>query len=88
MLNYQKHALNTCMMKFFLVVMMCWGSQCETVYEQKEYASYNECMVQAEIVMEYAKTEYPNSVGMVNCLNQKELQQLNEYLYKSSFNDI
>ena len=70
------------MMKFFLVVMICWGSNCETVFEQTAYDSYNECMVQAQIVMEYAQSEYPGSAGMVNCLNQQELDHLNQYLYK------
>ena len=70
------------MMKFFLVVMICWGSNCETVYEQTAYDSYNECMVQAQMVMEYAQSEYPGSAGMVNCLNQQELDNLNQYLYK------
>jgi hypothetical protein len=39
-------------------------------------------MVQAQIVQEYAQKEYPGSAGMVNCLNQIELENLNQYLYK------
>lgn len=69
-------------MKFFLVVMICWGSNCETVFEHKAYESYNECMVQAQIVMEYAQEQYPGSAGMVNCLDEQSLEKLNQYLYK------
>jgi hypothetical protein len=39
-------------------------------------------MIQAQIVTEYAQKEYPGSAGMVNCLNQIELENLNQYLYK------
>ena len=59
-------------MKWILLVMICWGSNCQTIYEKHLYPSQDECLVQAEIVKNYATETYPNSTGQVWCLTEGE----------------
>jgi hypothetical protein len=61
-------------MKWILVVMICWGTDCQTIYEQKLYDAEKECLEQAAIVTEYAKQTYPDTSGQVWCLTKDEFE--------------
>jgi hypothetical protein len=63
-------------MKWILVVMMCWGMDCTTIYEQTLYDNEDECLEQATIVTEYAQKTYPQSSGQVWCVTTDEFQGL------------
>ena len=59
-------------MKWILLVMICWGTDCQTMYEEFLYDKYEDCLTQAAIVSDYAQMTYPNSTGQVYCLTEKE----------------
>jgi hypothetical protein len=63
-------------MKWILVVMICWGTDCQTIYEQKLYDAEKECLEQATIVSEYAQKTYPQSSGQVWCITTDEFKGL------------
>jgi len=65
--------LNTCM-KWILVVMICWGMDCQTIYEQTLYDTENECLEQAAVVTNYAQQTYPDTSGQIWCLTTEEFQ--------------
>ena len=45
--------LNTCM-KWILVVIMCFGADCQTIYEQHLYDKDQDCLNEAGVVSAYA----------------------------------
>ena len=59
-------------MKWILLVMICWGAECQTMYEEFIYDNQEDCLTQAAIVSDYAQMTYPNSTGKVYCLTQSE----------------
>lgn len=59
-------------MKWIMIVMICWGANCQTMYEEALYDTEQKCLDQAQIVSEYAQKTYPNSEGKVYCLNEKD----------------
>ena len=69
--NFQ--TLNT-FMKWILVVIMCFGADCQTIYEQHLYDKEQDCLNEAGIVSAYAQKQFPNSSGQVYCLTTDEFQ--------------
>lgn len=61
-------------MKWILVVMMCVGMDCQTIYEQHLYDKEQDCLNEAKIVSAYAQKQFPNSSGQVYCLTTEEFK--------------
>ncbi len=55
--------------------MICWGTECSTMYEQFLYENENDCLTEAAIVSDYAQMTYPGSTGQIYCLNENEFQK-------------
>ena len=62
-------------MKWILLVMICWGADCQTMYEEYVYDKHEDCLTQASIVSDYAQMTYPGSTGKVYCLTQPEFDK-------------
>ncbi len=62
-------------MKWIMIIMICWGTECSTMYEQFLYENENDCLTEAAIVSDYAQMTYPGSTGQIYCLNENEFQK-------------
>ena len=68
-------------MNWILVIVICWGFNCQTIYEEKLYDTELECNNEAARVMEYAQEMYPNSSGEVHCLTSTQFE---DWIQKSA----
>tara|TARA_A100001015_G_scaffold55741_1_gene61247 strand:+ start:764 stop:1018 length:255 start_codon:yes stop_codon:yes gene_type:complete len=65
-------------MKFFLVVIICFGADCQAIFEENSYERYDICMETASSTAQFMKYTYPESHGQVDCLNENEFEKLQE----------
>lgn len=61
-------------MKWIMIVMICWGTECQTMYEQYLYEKESDCLTEAAIVSDYAQMTYPGTTGQIYCLNEDEFK--------------
>ena len=65
-------------MKFFLVVVICFGVDCQAIFEENAYERYDICMETAASTAQFMKHTYPESHGQVDCLTETEFEKLQE----------
>jgi hypothetical protein len=69
-------------MKFFLVVIICFGVDCQAIFEENPYERYDICMETAASTAQFMQYTYPESSGQVDCLTESEFEILKEQLEK------
>ena len=69
-------------MKFFLVVVICFGVDCQAIFEENAYERYDICMETAASTAQFMQYTYPESSGQVDCLTESEFEILKEQLEK------
>ena len=67
-------------MKFFLVVVICFGVDCQAIFEENAYERYDICMETAASTAQFMQYTYPESSGQVDCLTESEFEILKEKL--------
>ena len=65
-------------MKFFLVVIICFGVDCQAIFEETPYEKYDLCMDTATSTAQYMQYTFPESSGKVDCLSETEFKKLKE----------
>lgn len=70
-------------MKFFLIVVICFGPICEN-YKNVEpvFATRDDCKVYAKEVTDKLRNNFPNSHGTTYCFNELELEEVTDNLLK------
>ena len=68
-------------MKFVLVMIICFGTDCEAVYDKlTTFNSYNECYNTAVQSATYMKEMFPQTSGEIHCWNQDQMAIFEEWL--------
>jgi len=67
-------------MKFFLVVIFCFGLDCQAIYETTSYPTYNSCLDVAQSTSQYLQQMYPQSSGEAWCYTEDEYTQFLKFL--------
>ena len=67
-------------MKFFLVVIICFGVDCQAIFEETPYERYDLCMETAASTAQYMQYTFPESSGNVDCITEREFELLKEKL--------
>tara|TARA_E500000318_G_C3425761_1_gene159093 strand:+ start:143 stop:397 length:255 start_codon:yes stop_codon:yes gene_type:complete len=67
-------------MKFFLVVVICFGVDCQAIFEENSYDRYDICMETAASTAQFMQYTYPESSGQVDCLTESEFELLKEQM--------
>ena len=67
-------------MKFIMVVIICFGVDCQAIFEETPYERYDLCMETAASTAQYMQYTYPESAGQVNCYTEREFELLQEQL--------
>ena len=67
-------------MDFIMVIIICFGLDCQAIYEEFEYENYDRCISEAYGVSEYMKLTFPTSAGEVHCLDKQQFTDFEKYL--------
>ena len=67
-------------MKFIMVLIICFGADCRSVYEDFAYETYENCYQEAIGVSQYMQQVFPNSSGEIFCLSREDFDALNKKL--------
>ena len=60
-----------------MVILFCLMGECQTIYQEQGYETYQSCLVEAKKTSQLFHRQYPNSQGEIYCLDQ---EQFNNYL--------
>ena len=59
-------------MKFIMVIIICFGANCEAIWERVPYDSEVTCLQSTKSVASYMQGQYPNSSGEIYCMNEEQ----------------
>ena len=59
-------------MKFIMVIIICFGANCQALWEQDLYESEATCLQNTKSVASYMQETSPQSAGEIYCMNQEE----------------
>lgn len=64
-----------------MVIVICMaGMDCQTIFEQHEYNSKEDCIKESQYVSQYMQQVFPNSSGEIFCLSREDFDALNKKL--------
>jgi len=68
-------------MKFVMVMIICFGADCEAVFDPATYfESYDTCYSTALQTTQYMQQMYPQSSGEIHCYNEEQLLLFQEWM--------
>ena len=67
-------------MKFFMVIIVCFGVDCQAIYEKTPYDTHAACYDVALQTTEFMQQMYPGTSGEVHCLDEEQYNLYNEFL--------
>jgi len=68
-------------MKFIMVMIICFGTDCEAVFDPNTYfESYDTCYGAALQTTEMMRQMYPQSSGEIHCWNEDQLAIFEDWL--------
>ena len=68
-------------MKFVMVMIICFGAECEAVFDPTTtFNDYNTCYSTALQTTQYMKQMYPQSAGEIHCFDPEQLSQFQKFL--------
>jgi hypothetical protein len=67
-------------MKFFMVVIICMGFDCDAVFDQNAYHDKATCDAASHSTRSYMMETFPNSAGEIHCLEQSDFDLYMEFL--------
>ena len=63
------------MEKIFMVIIVCFNTICQGMWQSTTYENMNDCMAASPAVKEYFMSTLPNSNGEIYCLEKEEFEQ-------------
>ena len=69
-------------MKFIMVIIICFGANCQTIWDKQLYSTVDDCLAASGPVKEYMMQVYPTSAGQIYCMNEEEFSK-----YKKNVED-
>jgi len=68
-------------MKFVMVMIICFGADCEAVFDPATYfESYDTCYATAIQTTQYMQQMFPQSSGEIHCYNEEQLLLFQEWI--------
>ena len=59
-------------MKFIMVIIICFGANCQTIWDKQLYSTVDDCLAASTPVREYMMQVYPTSAGQIYCMSEEE----------------
>jgi len=60
--------------EFFLVIMMCIGTACQTIHNEVPFETYDSCYQTSVVVASEYNKKYTNSRGQCYCLTKDQYE--------------
>jgi len=67
-------------MNFIMVIIICFGANCQAVWDKQQYPTVNDCLAASGPVKEYMIQVYPTSAGQIYCMDEQQFKNYEEYL--------
>ena len=67
-------------MKFIMVVLICFGVDCEAIFDESAYNSYEECYQVSLMTSQYMQHTFPQSSGEVHCFTEQQFSEFEKML--------
>jgi len=67
-------------MKFIMVIIICFGANCQTIWDKQLYSTVDDCLAASGPVKEYMIQVYPTSAGQIYCMDEQQFKNYEEYL--------
>ncbi len=67
-------------MKFIMVVIICFGVDCQAIFEPNAYDSYDSCYEVAMQTSQFMQQMYPDSSGEVHCFSEQQFSEFQKML--------
>ena len=67
-------------MKFIMVIIICFGTDCEAVFDKPNYTTYEQCYNEAVMTANYMKSMFPESAGEVHCWDDEQFSTFKKYI--------
>jgi len=67
-------------MNFIMVIIICFGANCQAIWDKQQYSTINDCLVASGPVKEYMMQVYPTSAGQIYCMDEQQFKNYQEYL--------
>jgi|TARA_B100001964_G_C13862705_1_gene435178 hypothetical protein len=67
-------------MKIIMVIIICFGANCQAIWEKQYYPTVEECVTASASVKQYMMDVYPNSSGEIHCMTESEFNDYYQFL--------
>ena len=67
-------------MKFIMVIIICFGVDCEAIFDKTSFETYDQCYQSAIATANYMRNTFPQSAGEVHCWDEKQVTTFQKYL--------
>jgi len=67
-------------MKVIMVIIICFGANCQAIWEKNYYPSIEECVIASAPVKVYMIDLYPESAGEIHCMTEKIFEDYKQFL--------
>ena len=67
-------------MKVIMVIILCFGANCQAIWEKHYYPSIEECVIQSKPVKDYMMDAYPASAGEIHCMTEGNFENYVKFL--------
>ena len=57
-------------MNVIMVIILCFGTNCQAIWEKNYYPSIEECITASAPVKIYMMDAYPESAGEIHCMTE------------------
>ena len=55
-----------------MVIIICFGANCQSLWDKQEYSTVDDCLAASGPVREYMMQVYPTSAGQIYCMSEEE----------------
>ena len=67
-------------MNVIMVIILCFGANCQAIWEKNYYPSIEECITASAPVKQYMMDVYPDSAGEIHCMTEKTFKDYIKFL--------
>ena len=67
-------------MKFIMVVIICFGVDCQAIFEPNTYDNHDSCYEVAKQTSQFMQQMYPDSSGEVHCFDEQQFSEFHKML--------
>ena len=67
-------------MNVIMVIILCFGANCQAIWEKNYYPSIEECIIASAPVKVYMMDIYPDSAGEIHCMTEQVFDDYVQFL--------